>query len=250
MDEVEQIKDFRAAIGQILGIYESSQEFVVSGEDAERMAMLHGLLAHSFEMTRAALLLIDKKQWAASAVLSRVAFEHAVFAQWAHLHPNGLNGLSQAEVLSYRKLFNGLKEGFNFRQEFKDFYGQEMKKPEKVASEVTWFEGMCNSFIAGENLYFIYRLLSGYVHPSNLTGRLYRDFPENGGPITLRWHAQHVGLIPELQSLALSVALASWIYEDLREGKPRLGEIQSIAAGVGVEVPLVLKPIEPVSEES
>lgn len=241
MSEEQKTKDFQAAIRQMLAIYESSQEFVVSGEDAERLAMLHGLLAHTFGMARAALLLIDGKQFAAANVLTRVALEHGVFAQWAHLHPKGLVGLSQAEVLSYRKLFNGLKEGFDFPQNFIDFYEAKMTKPENVASEVTWFEGMCNSFVDGENLYYFYRLLSGYVHPGNLTGRLYRDIPSDKGPITLRWHAHSESQLPVLHNLTLSVALVAWIYEDLRESKPRLGEIQSIAEQVGVSVPLALK---------
>ena len=90
MDEKQKINDFQAAIRQILKIYENTEELQVSGEDAVRIEKLHGLLAHTFGMTRAALVLIENKQIAASNVLARVALEHAVFAQWAHLHRNGL----------------------------------------------------------------------------------------------------------------------------------------------------------------
>lgn len=116
-----------------------------------------------------------------------------------------------------------------------------MKKPKDVHLEVKNFYEMCNSFVDGEELYYYYRLLSGYVHPGNLTGRLYHDIPAVGRPIILRWHAHNQGPLTTLHNLTLSVALAAWIYEDLREGKPRLGEIQSIAAQVDIEVPLVLK---------
>lgn len=241
MNEDTKINDFQTVIRQILEIYENTEELQVSGEDAVRMAKLHGLLAHTFGMTRAALVLIDNRQIAASNVLARVALEHAVFAQWAHLHWNGLVGLSQAEVITYRKLFNGLKTRFRFSQSIKDFYAATMKKPKDVHLEVKKFYEMCNSFVDGDELYNFYRLLSGYVHPGNLTKRLYHDIPAEGQPIMLRWHAHDQGLLPTLHNLTLSVALAAWIYEDLRDGKPRLVELQSIAAQVDISVPLVLK---------
>lgn len=242
MDEAQKIKDFLAALRQMLDIYEGAETFEVAEEDLVRMAMLHGLLAHTLEMARAAITLVNNKQVTAAEVLTRVALEHAVFAQWAHQHPEGLDGLSKAEAITYGKLFNGLKDGFDFPQEVADFYEAKMQKPKNVPVEVTWFEGMCKSFVDGENLYYFYRLLSGTVHPGNLTGRQYRDYLVEGGSIRLRWHAQMADPIPVLYTLTLAVALVAWIYEDLRKGKPRLGEIQSIAALVEITTPLTLHP--------
>ena len=250
MEELKQKANFQDFIRQMLAIYECAETLVVAEENTVRLAMLHGLLAHTFEMTRAALTLIASKQVIAAEVVARVALEHAVFAEWAHLHPEGLNGLSQKEIISYGKLYIGLKDGFDFPQEVADFYKTKMQKPKDVAPEINWVKNLFESFVDGESLYEIYRILSGPVHPGNLTGRQYREYLVDGGEITLRWHPQLADELPVLHTLAHSVAYASWVYEDLREGKPRLVEIEAIAALGGISVPLVLKPVANPMEES
>ncbi len=233
---------FKSAIHELLAIYEGDDALVVTPGEEARLAMIHPLLAHTFEMARAVLMLIDASQVSAAKALSRVAMEHAVFAQWVYQHPEGLLGLSAKEAASYRKLYNGLKEGFVFPDEIAEFYETKMKNPIGIPSDDQPFEQVCLCFEDGKDLYRIYRLVSGSVHPGNLTAREYIEYSGDGSQVTLRWKAVMSDPIPPLHITALSVSLAASIYEDLREGKPRINEIESIATSVGIKVPLVLKP--------
>jgi hypothetical protein len=82
------------------------ESITVGSEDERRLLLLHGLCAQAVNHVRAALVLIEAGMTRESMANARVALEHAVTAQWAHLTEDGLdrliNGARKAAATYYK----------------------------------------------------------------------------------------------------------------------------------------------------
>ena len=207
----------------------------------ERLMTLHGMVSHTLEAADAALLLIDNKHPHIAKALARVAFEHAVTAQWSHLHPDGVESLQEKVSINYRKYYRDVDRLIQMPIDIQEAF-KKMNIPSKTIDELNTFEKTCKAFRDTEWFYISFRILSSAVHPSNSTMKDYfRDDSDNQEIPILLNKAPVEDISPILFTLALSCILAIGVYEDIRRSKPFKTKVRKIAAEAGLPTMLTLR---------
>jgi hypothetical protein len=225
----------------LIQLHNQSGSINVGRQKVERLYVLHGMISHTLEAADAALKLIDSNHSHMARALARIAFEHAVVAQWTHLDSNGINSLQEKVTINYKKYYQEADRLIKMPIDIQEAF-QAMSIPEKTPSELFSFENTCKSFVDTEWFYITYRILSGSVHPSNSTMRDYffEDEEKPDLPILLN-KANVSDVTPILFTLALSCVLAVGVYEDIRRGKPFKKKVQDIAKQANLPTMLKLK---------
>lgn len=239
---LEDIKsaDFRLAIEELLKLFWDSDQTTFNGANQGKLVAVHGLIAHSLNMAEAGLLLMDQDRGDAAKPLARVALEHAVTAQWVHLQERGVEGLAAKVVNTFRKIYSGKPQSYEFPSEVDELYA-ELQKPENYPKEIDIFEQMCNDFNEGQPIYPLYRILSGSVHPGNFTLTEYIVADSENGSIELLQRSKKSDPTVALHTLTIAVVLAMGVYEDIRQGKPNEAFVREIANKVGLSPLLTLQ---------
>lgn len=227
----------RRAYGDLLSLYDGQRHMRVGRQNAERLFLLHGLIAHAVAQGRAAFVLLGDPRLASCAeVNARVAFEHALTAQYVHLRrPSGLDEFEQ--LIRYRE--------FRFQKAVKRL--PNFALPDDV-EEVRWVEKptmnnffwLCEQFDESGWLYLPYRVLCNSTHPSNSTLASYLhqgdgDLPE------LRMEARVDDTRAILWAITFSTLMAVGVLEDLRRSKPNKARVQRIASSIQVPALLTLR---------
>lgn len=231
----------REVTESLIAFHNQSGSINVGRKKVERLYVLHGMVSHSIEAADAALKLIDLNHSHMAKAMARVAFEHAVIAQWTHLHPEGVQSLQEKVSISYRNYYREVDRLIKMPEDIQKAF-EEMVFPDSNPTELRSFENTCNSFKDTEWFHTTYRILSGAIHPSNSTMKEYfQENPENPTIPVLRTKVNVADITPILFTLALSCALATGVYEDIRRSKPFKKKVRAIASVADLPTMLVLR---------
>ena len=231
----------RGAIESFISFHNSSGSINVGRKKVERLYVLHGMVSHTIEAADGALQLIDGNHAHMAKALARISFEHAVIAQWTHLHPDGVQSLQEKVSISYKNYYEEVNRLIKMPEEIQAAFEQ-MVFPDSAAVDLRKFEKTCNAFRDTEWFHTTYRILSGAVHPSNSTMKEYfQDNPTDPNIPILKTKVSIQDTTPILFTLALSCALAVGVYEDIRRSKPFKKKIREIASSVELPTMLTLR---------
>lgn len=217
--------DFISAARAGLAMFDTAPtRLEVLSEDEMRFRVAWPCVAYAMAQARAALALLDLKMLFPAEANIRVAFEHAMTAQWILL-TTGSEGPIEREARRQLDAYSRDMSGFIELP-------PELLPGDPVDSSgpARSFQHLCARFSPGgeRQLYVLYRDLSAAVHVSTRTWLQY-----------LRWGKSGVVGIqpdgdPELGAsadiaLALAVFLSLGALEELRRDQPRLLEVKALS---------------------
>lgn len=227
-------------IGVMLDIDERSQQFSVGRAKADKFIVLHPLVAHTISMSRSALDLIDCKKYLAAMALSRIAFEHAVIAQYAHLQSDGLRGLRAKSYSDYKLNLEAAKEVYSLPKAIIDSF--EEVPSQYRPNELRNFRNTCSLFGEAKALYAIYVFMSASMHPGNKVQNAYLHYEADEQILPTASLREGVLESDEaiLHTLLVSLLLSQFVYEDIRKTKPFVSKIRNISKQSGIPCELTL----------
>jgi hypothetical protein len=226
---------------EFLELHSNSQSISVGHAKAEKLMLIHGLVANTILMTRGALLLIDQNLLHAAKAQTRIALEHAVTAQWIHLHPNGVASFKAKSKEKYGRYIREASKVMDVPQDIHQAF-DELPGFAQPAQGIHDFKSTCDDFVGVEWFYVIFRTLSGAIHPSNATIHDYlRTDEASSVGYSLLDTPDFKDPRPLLFTLALSCSLSVAVFEDLRKSKPNKKKIKAIAAKLQLPTLLTLK---------
>jgi hypothetical protein len=216
-----------------------------------KFLMCFPLAAHAMNHVEAALTARVAFPWIAKTS-TRVAFEHALTAQWVLLTADGEatlkagfdhrdNVRSERLIEALRRLghadngFAAAAHGLTDEQLSRLVRG----KPDEPGPGSV--ESMCRRFASGgiENLlYDAYRELSGAVHPSLALLQAHLRFSSDGNVLGINTFGSSHAQTKLGRELALSAIWALYSVEVCRSGQPRMADIASMGAEAGLPVDL------------
>jgi hypothetical protein len=232
---------YKSFIEDLLNIDTNSQQFSVGRAKAAKYTLIHPIVAHSISMSRTSLQLIKEGNLFAAMALARIAFEHAVVAQYAHLMPSGLDGIRAKTYSDYKVNLEAAKEIYPIPQAVLDNFEEmpEMFRP----SELRSFKNTCDLFNESKSLYAIYVFMSAPIHPGNKTQNAYLYY-ENEDQLMPTATLQ-MGVVESdetiLHTLLVSLLLSQFVYEDIRKSKPYMFKIKQISKNSGIPYALTIR---------
>ena len=224
----------RKALDELLALHEEWSNISVAHSKERSFRMKWGLIAHTIAHAEAGLILLDHPNLQLCAETSaRVAFEHALLAQYAHQHPDGEVGLLRLmEYYDYR--LGVTMSQLNLDGDLKDLAFQSAQAKTK-APDIANFSTLTEQFDTSGWLYASYKMLCQSVHPSSFTLARYLIVNEESGRTrSVLRYARPEGKEPMLWTLTLSVLLALGVQEDTRKGKSNMSRLRRVGARVGM----------------
>jgi hypothetical protein len=218
----------------------------MDGELGRKFRVCFPLAAHALNHVRAAAAVRSSSPWVAVSS-ARIAFEHALAAQWVLLTENGEDQLAQEmSVQNHRRSseFVGavgraaiddpaLAESASLARELQALVGE---KPSSV-----WSVPMvCDRFSPTRLFYNIYRDLSQAVHPSyGLIGAYLEITPPPEGAVRgVNTHGAASQPGELTRGLALSGLWALYVLEVCRGGQPHAADVVQMGERAGLPVDL------------
>lgn len=227
-------KDLRLALDQLLA-YHREWESISLGHRKERsFVIVWGLIAHTIAQVEAALILLDDPKLGLCAEANaRVAYEHALLAQYAHQHQDGEAQLERLLDFYDHKL-GVTMDRLRLQGELGEFASRsasERVRPPDIAE----FAKLSEKFDTSGWLYASYKMLCQSVHPSSLTLARYLVVEESTGRVlnTLKY-ATPGSKDAVLWTLTLAVLLALGVQEHLRKGRSNMSKLRRAGAPVGM----------------
>ncbi len=223
----------RQAIAQCVEVLRSSSEFTVGASKQQRFLVIHSLVATTFAMVEASLLLIDSDMVAAAVPNVRSAFEHAITIQWLHRQPGAVEDfVNESQRHTNAVLRTGVGNlGWDVPQELLDRMHEKLPK---IDGRIGKFEQMCREFDPTDGLDVYYRGLSSQTHPT-MEAAAHYVFQKSDGEIGLLTRSKMDDTAHLIWACALSSVLALACREDLVRTKPNKSRVVKIAASVGMK---------------
>ena len=206
------------------------------------------LAAHALNHVEAALELRARLPWVAKSS-ARIAFEHALTAQWVLLTDGGEQRLaayfSERDYVRHRRYINAVADLSNKDTDFAAVHGLSQDELESLAGErpenskFPTFEQMCARFDSTGLLYHVQRDLTQAIHPSNglVIAHLLRN--ADGTPRGVDWRGVS-GFSGELMhGVALAAVWALYALEVCRDARPFAAEVRLL--GETKELPVDLR---------
>ncbi|WP_433828528.1 hypothetical protein ACQP2E_04045 [Actinoplanes sp. CA-015351] len=215
-----------AAAHACLEHWRTAPAFLVDAESTKRFNATYPVVAHAMAQVVAALSLHAQGLGYAARANIRVAFEHALAAQWViHTH-EGEEALIGSMSRLHRNVVQGMRDGGvvipeNLQADLNHPVGEPQLKIQAVADR---FDG------GTKGIYGLYRHLTGAVHVSLATLAAYIDWRGEDHPPALRLAAEPDADPDQLLVLGWSPVLALSAIESLRSGHPYLAKIRDLAA--------------------
>lgn len=217
----------------------------------DKFVMCFPLAAHAMNHIEAALAARNGFPWIAKSS-TRIAFEHALTAQWVLMTADGERKLKASfdnnDHIRSDRFVKGVQSlGRNdecFAQAahgLTDAQLSELVHARSDAPGPATVEGMCQRFASGgaeRLLYDIYRELSGAVHPSLSLLRAHLHFDSSGEVRQVDTSGQALGEKTFGRELALSAVWALYAVEVCRFGQPHVAEVGSMGMAAGLPVDL------------
>ncbi|MEV0898133.1 hypothetical protein [Actinoplanes sp. NPDC049802] len=215
-----------AAAHACLDHWRTAPAFVVDAESTRRFNATYPVVAHAMAQVVAALSLHSQGLVYAARANIRVAFEHALAAQWVVHTDQGEEALIGSMSRLHRNVVRGMRDGGavippNLLADLNHPVGEPQLKIEVVAER---FDGGTKS------IYGLYRGLTGAVHVSLATLATYIEWRGDDQPPALRLAAEPDADPDQLLVLGWSPVLALSAIESLRSGQPYLAKIRHLAA--------------------
>lgn len=233
--------DYRRFISTLLELDNKSVQFTAARAKIGKLVQIHPLVAHSLSMSRSALHLIEKGDDFAAMALSRCAFEHSIYAQYVHLHSNGVEHLRAKVYSDYRLKFEAALGVYEISDEIRENFKNipSLNRPQEFGS----FKNLCNQFSESKHLYAIYCFMSAPIHPGNAMASVYIHYKddESALPDAFLGRASLDSNLSVYHTLLVSLLFAQFVYEDLRKSKPYMHIIKKCSVESGVPFQLTPK---------
>jgi hypothetical protein len=216
-----------------------------------KFLMCFPLAAHAINHIEAALTARGTFPWVAKTS-TRIAFEHALTAQWVLLTADGevrlKAGFDHSDHIRTNRFVKGVRRLGQDDEEFAEaahglsvdqLDGLVRTKPDEPGPPNV--EGMCQRFASGgaENLlYDIHRDLSGAVHPSLSLLRAHLRFSPTGNVAGIDTFGAFNASVMLGRELALSAIWALYAVEVCRFGQPRMAQVVTMGTEAGLPVDL------------
>lgn len=225
----------------------------LNAEVIDKFRVCFPLAAHALNHIEAAVYFQSSSVWVAVSS-ARIAFEHALTAQWVLWTEGGENQLSEQMSLEDRKRSiefvdavkqaaeedASLTESAALAEEFREFIG---KKPSQGWSVFN----LCERFSATRLLYGIYRDLSQAVHPSSGLVRAHFDITPPPNVVVGEINPAGSGLesIELVRAMAVSSLWAIYALEVSKDGHPDAGGVLRLGQEAGLPVDLRASDLRP-----
>lgn len=216
-----------------------------------KFLMCFPLAAHAINHVEAALTARLHFPWVSKSS-ARIAFEHALTAQWVMLTADGevrlKAGFDYSDHTRTDRFIKGVRRLGQEDEEFAEaahgltaeqLDGLVRTKPDEPGPPN--MEAMCQRFASGgaENLlYDAHRELSGAVHPSLSLLRAHLHFDKAGKVLGINPFGSSDALVMFGRELALSAIWALYAVEVCRFGQPRMAQVVAIGTEAGLPVDL------------
>ncbi|MDC9004097.1 hypothetical protein [Mycobacterium marinum] len=230
---------------------EAVSKLAVEARLHRKFLMCFPLAAHAMNQIEAALTVRHTFPWVAAAS-TRIAFEHALTAQWVLLTADGeirlKAGFDYGDHIRADRFIKGIRQLGEEDQEFPEAaHGLSADQLERLVRTrpdepgPPNVEGICKRFSSGgaENLlYDIHRELSGAVHPSLSLLRAHLHFTSTGQVSGIDSFGACDAPVMFGRELALSAVWALYAVEVCRFGQARMGQIAAMGTDAGLPVDL------------
>jgi hypothetical protein len=231
---------FAAAAEACLRHWDNALPVEVAGEDQFRFEVCFPLVAHSLNQVRAALMLVGANQPFVATANARVAFEHALTAQWVLLTYGGAKRLVRHMEASHLTSAKEFSKAVGDPPELSDIVS---RSPVDGPARSYSCQMICDRFSQDKLLYNLYRHLGQSVHPSLETLRAYLNVHDLDSHKLSAIGAQ---VPPDLyMALGFSAVMATEVIERLRRGQPKLAVIEKIAQVASLPFDLSLSDTKP-----
>lgn len=230
---------------------EAVPELAVEARLHHKFLMCFPLAAHAMNHIETALTTRTTLPWVAKAN-TRIAFEHALTAQWVLLTADGevrlKAGFDHSDHIRTDRFIKGVRRLGRDDEEFAEaahgltpdqLDGLVRTKPDEPGPPNT--EGMCQRFASGgaeSLLYDIHRDLSGAVHPSLSLLRAHLRFSPKGDVTGTNTSGACGTPVMLGRELALSAIWALYAVEVCRFDQPRIAQVVAIGTEAGLPVDL------------
>lgn len=224
----------------------------------DKFVMCFPLAAHAINHIEAALAAQNASPWIAKSS-ARIAFEHALTAQWVLMTADGERKLKASfdnnEHIRGERFVKGVQSLGRGDEIFAeaahgltDAQLSELVQARSDGPGPATVEGMCQRFASGgveRLLYDIYRELSGSVHPSLSLLRAHLQFDSSGQVRQVDASGRALGKVTFGRELAMSAVWALYAVEVCRFGQPHMAEVHSMGMAAGLPVDLRLSDMRP-----
>jgi hypothetical protein len=231
---------FVAAAEACLRHWDTALPIEVADSDQVRFNVCFPLIAHSLSQVRAALMLVRANQPFVATANTRVAFEHALTAQWVLLTHGGAERLVKHMDASYLTSVKEFSKAIGDPPELSDIIS---RSPADGPARSYSVPMICDRFNQDKLLYNLYRHLGQSIHPSLETLQAYLNVHD------LESHkVTAVGerVPPDLyKAIGFSAVMAAEVIERLRRGQSKLAVIQEIAQTASLPFDLSLSDTQP-----
>ena len=198
-----------------------------------KFRMIYPLALHALNNVAVAADLVDRLPWVATG-LARIAFEHALTAQWVLLTYDGEQQVLLELQEQAHKRAAEFHKGLGSPEEYAAMVGQ--KPPASTWS--VW--SACSRFTDSPQLFYdVYRNLSGATHPSYGTVLAYLDVDSEGKLTDLNPIGAAKPSDETPRALGVAALWALDAVEELRDGRPHIAELTAV--GDAAELPTCLR---------
>lgn len=198
--------------------------FAVDGQHVRRFHACYPFAMYALNHVIVAQRLIADRQHFTAQASTRIAFEHAVTAQWIMLTEGAEDLLLATLDRQQRKVLRDLARTATLPPELQAVLDNIEKK-----QEIPSFEQICDRFDSDKRVYALYRILSGSVHPSSATLAAMLIVKEDGS-VGLNQRAVLPNRLDLTMTIGWSAVLAADVLETFRDGQPHLARVRKIAA--------------------
>ena len=202
----------------------------VAGEDSIRYQSMYPIARHALAHVDAALLLHDSERSFVASANARVAFEHALLAQWVVLTSGSETLLANSIAKSHSRILRGIEP---HAQTIPAELSSLLDLPD--AERVPPMDQICGRFDRTGLLYVIYRGLTGAVHLSGASVAEYVSVDDETGKIVLHAHPRSLTPPTDFEmTLGWAAVLAKAALEMLLNDDSHLVEVAAIARDAGL----------------
>jgi hypothetical protein len=231
---------FFAAAEACLRHWDRALPIEVADSDQVKFRVCFPLVAHSLNQVRAALMLVGANQSFVATANTRVAFEHALTAQWVLLTYGGAERLVRHMEASYLTNAKEFSKAVGDPPELSDIIS---RLPVDGPARSYSLPMICDRFSQDKLLYNLYRHLGQSIHPSLETLRAYLNVRDRD---SREVSAVGARVPPDLyMALGFSAVMAAEVIERLRCGQSKLAVIEEIAKAASLPFDLSFSDTQP-----
>lgn len=217
--------EYRECANAVLRLYGSVEgHFEVKPENVVKFQASFPLAMYALNQVHAALMLAERNRSYLAVANVRVAYEHAVTAQWVLFTEGAEERLVGSVNRHTRQVVDMLASHATIPDELHDGFGQ--------AGDPTMpsVETRCRDLDSDtDSLYYFYRVLSEAVHPSVATLLQHLKFDQDRNISGVNFGANHEPPPDMWMVCALSAISAAFTIEAQRKDQPRTQQVLELA---------------------